>query len=114
MTVVFGLMTIIQLSKSLLHLIRQKIATTIRPTQHRLKFIRLPDLEEIKQALFSVDSNKTLTPDGFGVGFFKRHWNIVGHDFSKYILETFRNGKLLKEINIHSSHSFPKLRTHLG
>ena len=35
------------------------------------ELIRLPTLEEIKTALFSIDSTKTAGPDGFGVGFFQ-------------------------------------------
>ena len=39
-----------------------------------MELIKLPDMEEVKLALFSIDSNKTLDPDGFGVGFFKHYW----------------------------------------
>jgi len=67
-----------------------------------LDLIRLPDLHEIKQALFSIDSIKTPGPNGFGAGFFKQYWNIVGHDFSNSIVDFFRNGNILKEI----SHTF--------
>ena len=63
------------------------------------ELIRLPTLEEVKIALFSIDSNKTPGPDGFGAGFFKTYWNIIKKDLFNCITEFFTNGKLLKELN---------------
>ena len=41
--------------------------------------ICMPTLDEIKQALFSIEPNKTPGPDGFGAGFFSKileyRWN---------------------------------------
>jgi len=75
-----------------------------------LRLIQLLDIEEIKIALFSIDSNKTPRLGGFGVGFFKQYWHIVEHDFYNYILEFFRNGKILREIN----HTFITLIPKIG
>ena len=63
------------------------------------ELIKLPNLEEVKTALFSIDSNKTPGSDGFGAGFFKNYWKIVKNDLFNCILEFFLNGKILKEIN---------------
>jgi len=35
-----------------------------------LSLINTPDMMEVKSALFSIESSKTLGPDGFGAGFF--------------------------------------------
>ena len=43
------------------------LAKLISDTENS-ELIRLPDMEEIKQALFSIESNKTSGPDGFGAG----------------------------------------------
>ena len=59
--------------------------------------ILLPNLDEVKQATFSIDLNKTLGPDGFGVGFFKKYWHLIKKDLFNCILEFFMNGKILKE-----------------
>ena len=40
------------------------------------ELIKLPSLEEVKNALFSIDSNKTPGSDGFGAGFFKTYWHL--------------------------------------
>lgn len=36
--------------------------------------------QEIHAALFSIDSDKSPGPDGFGVGFFRSSWSIVQED----------------------------------
>jgi len=51
-------------------------------------------LEEVKHALFSIDSNNTLGPDGFAVGFFKNYWNIIEKHLFNCILEFFANEKI--------------------
>ena len=64
-----------------------------------LMLIKIPNISEIKDALFSIDTNKTPAPDRFGVGFFQHYWEQIKGDFSQCILEFFRNGKILKQIN---------------
>lgn len=49
--------------------------------------------------MFQIDNNKSPSPDGFGSGFFKSAWIIVGADITDAILEFFQNGKLLRELN---------------
>ncbi|XP_074315210.1 uncharacterized protein LOC141651394 [Silene latifolia] len=55
--------------------------------------------EEIKTALFDIDSNKSPGPDVFSSGFFKTSWSIIEADFCKAILDFFHTGKMLKQAN---------------
>ncbi|KAK6775974.1 hypothetical protein RDI58_026975 [Solanum bulbocastanum] len=48
--------------------------------------------EKVKQALWAIDGNKSLRPDGYGSKVFKDYWGIVGEDVTKGILEYFQNG----------------------
>ena len=64
-----------------------------------MELVKLPEMDEVKQALFAIDSNKTPGPDDFGAGFFKHYWSIVKDDFYQCILAFFRHGKLIKKIN---------------
>ncbi|KAH0723423.1 hypothetical protein KY289_006467 [Solanum tuberosum] len=63
---------------------------------------RLVDIfyqKEVKKAIFQIDSNKSPGPDGFGSGFYKAAWSIVGQDVTIAALDFFRNSKLLRQIN---------------
>ena len=78
------------------------------------ELIKLPNLEQIKNPLFSIDSNNTPGPDGFGVGFLKNYWQIIKNGLFNCILEFmiiknglfncilefFINGKIPEEITI--------------
>ena len=64
-----------------------------------LNLIKILDMIEVKQALFSTDSTKTSGPDGCGAGFFKHYWNLIKHDFYLCISEFFIHGKMLRQIN---------------
>jgi len=64
-----------------------------------IQLTKIPNLAEIKRALFAIDSSKTPGPDGFGAGFFKHYWKEIHVDFSNSIMEFFRSGKLLKQLN---------------
>ena len=64
-----------------------------------LNLISIPDMLEIKSALFSIESTKTLGSDGFGAGFSKQYWEVVKNDFFNCIVEFFKNGQLLRQIN---------------
>ena len=61
--------------------------------------LRVPTREEVKQALFSIDSTKTPGPDGYGAGFFKKYWNIIQQEFYASTVEFFTQGKLLRQLN---------------
>ena len=61
--------------------------------------LRVPTREEVKQALFSIDSTKTPGSDGYGAGFFKKYWNIIQQVFDASIVEFFTQGKLLRQLN---------------
>ena len=54
-----------------------------------LRLIEIPDMMEVKTALFSIDSSKTPGSDGFGAGFFKQYWEVLKNDFFQCIVEFF-------------------------
>jgi len=56
-------------------------------------------VQEIKEALFDIEDDKALGPDGYSACFFKKAWSIVGDQFCQAILEFFSSGNLLKQIN---------------
>lgn len=46
-----------------------------------MSLIRPFSIKEIKEVMFRIDSNKSPSLDGFGAGFFKASWNIIGNEF---------------------------------
>ncbi|KAL2934657.1 hypothetical protein RDABS01_017776 [Bienertia sinuspersici] len=52
---------------------------------------------EIKEAMFSISSNKAPGLDGYNSHFFKSTWSIIGEDVCQAVRDFFRTGKLLKE-----------------
>ncbi|KAL0404396.1 UNVERIFIED_CONTAM: hypothetical protein Sradi_2080400 [Sesamum radiatum] len=54
---------------------------------------------EIKLAMFDIDEVKAPGPDGYSSGFFKAVWPVVGEEVTRAIMEFFRTGRLLKQVN---------------
>ncbi|KAI4353134.1 hypothetical protein L6164_002105 [Bauhinia variegata] len=49
--------------------------------------------------MFEIHSNKSPGPDGYGSGFFKATWEIIGRDVTGSVLDFFTDRKLVKWIN---------------
>ena len=56
-------------------------------------------MEEVKMALFSMNPDKSLGPDGFQAFFSQKCWEIIGLDLWKAIEASRNGGLLLSEIN---------------
>ncbi|XP_070008565.1 uncharacterized protein [Nicotiana sylvestris] len=54
---------------------------------------------EVKAAMFSIEETKSPGPDGYGSGFYKASWSIIGEEVTNAILEFFENGQLLTQIS---------------
>ncbi|GJS13862.1 RNA-directed DNA polymerase, eukaryota, reverse transcriptase zinc-binding domain protein [Tanacetum coccineum] len=63
------------------------------------KMISEVSFDEIKDAIFDIDSNKAYGPDDFSSEFFKKAWEVVGNDVCLAVKEFFRKGKILGEVN---------------
>ncbi|CDP18963.1 unnamed protein product [Coffea canephora] len=50
----------------------------------------VPSAEEIREVVFSMDLNSAPGPDGFGVGFYQKCWEIIKDDLVKSIHDFFR------------------------
>lgn len=55
--------------------------------------------EEIKNALFLMNKDKSPGPDRYQTNFFQHNWEIVVKDVIQAVKEFFRKGKLLKQWN---------------
>ncbi|KAL2250196.1 UNVERIFIED_CONTAM: hypothetical protein Sindi_2493300 [Sesamum indicum] len=64
---------------------------------------------EVKDAIFHIDDNKAPGPDGYSSSFFKRAWNVVGDQVCRAVLDFFRNGRMLRQLNHTVIALVPKL-----
>ena len=64
---------------------------------------------EIKEALWSINDNKSLGLDGFNRKFYKESWSIVGTDVIAAIQEFLTSGKLLRSWNTAAITLIPKV-----
>ncbi|KAL2923715.1 hypothetical protein RDABS01_015206 [Bienertia sinuspersici] len=79
-------------------------------TDQKEEIMRAFNAQDVKEAIFSIDGDKAPGPDGFGASFFKENWNIVGPLISDAVLDFFKNGRILKEINNTLISLIPKVQ----
>ncbi|GKA65320.1 RNA-directed DNA polymerase, eukaryota, reverse transcriptase zinc-binding domain protein [Tanacetum coccineum] len=79
--------------------------------EEALDMIKMVTDDEIKTALFDIDSSKAVGPDGFTSCFFKKAWSYIGKDICLAIKDFFQNGKMLGEINATLIALVPKIHT---
>ncbi|XP_058733340.1 uncharacterized protein LOC131604946 [Vicia villosa] len=54
--------------------------------------------DEVKEAIYSCDGNKSPGSDGFSLEFYKRNWSIIKEDFMKCCNDLYHKGTLVKSI----------------
>jgi len=57
------------------------------------------EIKEIKTAVFQMNPDKAPGPDGFNAFFFQKNWDIVKNNVIQAVLQFFRTGKILKQLN---------------
>ncbi|CAI9094856.1 OLC1v1030665C4 [Oldenlandia corymbosa var. corymbosa] len=58
--------------------------------EHQLQSLKLVTTKEIKEAIWSMNANKSPCPDGYGAGFFEITWGVVEKDVVNAVLEFFK------------------------
>ncbi|KAK4402846.1 hypothetical protein Sango_1025300 [Sesamum angolense] len=54
---------------------------------------------EVKTAVFQISDNKAPGPDGYTSCFFKKTWNIMGDLVCRAVMDFFRSGRMLRQLN---------------
>ncbi|KAL0445070.1 UNVERIFIED_CONTAM: hypothetical protein Slati_2229700 [Sesamum latifolium] len=67
--------------------------------EYALEFFRAFAASEVKQAIFQISDNKALGPDGYSSCFFKKAWNVVGHQVCRAMMDFFKSGWMLRQLN---------------
>jgi hypothetical protein len=50
--------------------------------------------EEVKATLDAIGNLKVLGPDGMLIVFFKKHWDVVGEQLTKEVIEVLQGGQM--------------------
>ncbi|XP_062099812.1 uncharacterized protein LOC133805659 [Humulus lupulus] len=67
--------------------------------EQQVRLLRPFSKRDVKKAMFSIHSSKSPGLDGFGSGFFKGLWGIIGDEISHAVLGFFQDGFLPKSLN---------------
>lgn len=68
----------------------------------------LPTRDEVKNAVFAMNSNGAPGPDGFGGSFYHKHWDIIGEDVFNSVHQFFSQGWILPNLNSNLVVLIPK------
>ena len=69
---------------------------------------KIPSVQEIKEATFSINSGKAPGPDGFSSKFYQAYWHIVGDDVTREVLRFFETSRLDPQQNETHFRLIPK------
>ncbi|KAF7149489.1 hypothetical protein RHSIM_Rhsim02G0067500 [Rhododendron simsii] len=72
--------------------------------------VRYVTTQEVKQAVFQMDSSKAPGLDGFTVSFFQSYWYIVGRDIVEAVRSFTYSGRLLRGLNHTHIVLIPKVK----
>ncbi|KAL0317947.1 UNVERIFIED_CONTAM: hypothetical protein Sangu_2209000 [Sesamum angustifolium] len=75
------------------------VNSTHRSWVLRIRHYRAVTPAEVKTAVFQISDNKAPGPDGYTSCFFKKAWNIVGDLVCSAVMDFFRSGRMLRQLN---------------
>ncbi|VFQ70483.1 unnamed protein product [Cuscuta campestris] len=76
--------------------------------EQQMSLVRPFNSQQVKEVLFSIPTNKSPGLDGYGSGFFKGQWN-VGELVTKAVLDFFKEGQTLRQVNATNLTLLPKV-----
>jgi len=88
-------------------LVEEAIPKLIDDTTNQL-LTMIPSLQEVKNAVFDLNSEGAPGPDGFGASFYQFFWEVVSKDVYGAVVEFFTTGWLLPNYNANSIILIPK------
>ena len=91
-----------------LSVVQEALSPKVSPEMNQA-LIALPTDLEIRAALFSINADKALGPDGFSAGFYQSFWDIIGDDISRDIRGFFSSGEIHRRQNETHVRLIPKI-----
>ncbi|XP_062119200.1 uncharacterized protein LOC133832943 [Humulus lupulus] len=78
-------------------------------TEQQLQILKPFSKKEIRESLFSIPPTKSPGPDGFGSGFFKASWPVVGDEVCSAISHCFESGYFPSNLHETTFSLIPKV-----
>jgi hypothetical protein len=89
-------------------LVEEVIPNLVNDTVNDL-LTMIPSIEEIKNAVFSLNKDSAPGPDGFGGFFYQNYWDIIKDDVVNAVLQFFNDGWILPNYNSNTIILIPKI-----
>ncbi|XP_042939551.1 uncharacterized protein LOC122274591 [Carya illinoinensis] len=67
-------------------------------------------IEEVREAVFQMNPLGSPGPDGFPAQFYQKHWEVVGEDVYKFVLQAINQGGTLQEVKDTFIALIPKVK----
>ena len=68
----------------------------------------IPTSDEIKNAVFALNTDSASGPDGFGASFYQTYWEVIKVDVINAVLQFFNTGWILPNYNANTMVLIPK------
>lgn len=88
----------------------EEVIPSLVTLEQNLMLTNLPSLDEVKEAVFSLNSDGSPGPDGFGATFFQTFWSIVAKDVHKAVVQFFQSSWLPPKLNSNLVVLIPKVQ----
>lgn len=87
----------------------EDILSPLVSLEMNLQLISIPDLLEIKAAVFAINPDKAPSPDEFSAIFYQHYWDIIGSDVAKDVHSFFVTSSLHRQQNETHVQLIPKI-----
>ncbi|KAL5716607.1 hypothetical protein ACHQM5_009747 [Ranunculus cassubicifolius] len=94
----------VEMDNDLLNLIPNSMST------HCAVLDRIPDEDEVKATVFTMNAGSSPGPDGFHGLFFQSCWEIVGKDVTRAVISFFKDSFMPSSLNSNFIILLPKIR----
>jgi hypothetical protein len=80
------------------------------PKLDKIDLVKVFSMEEIREVVFDMKENSAPRPNGYGVIFFKKFWNILKGDFGAMFANLYEDTLDVKRLNYGVITLVPKLK----
>lgn len=88
----------------------EEVIPSLVSREKNLMLTNIPSMEEVKEAVFSMNTNGAPGPDGFGAFSIQKYWNVIYEDVHKAVVQFFTHSWLPPNMNSNLVVLIPKVQ----